>query len=74
MGTPVRKISLGCKPTTQMTNYDTNDSAHAKSYAKKKPPLAGYTMEYLYIVGSTPTVCRLVHNNIIILLAEDKEG
>ena len=27
----------------------------------------------LYIVGSTPTVCRLVHNNMI-LLAEDKEG
>ena len=74
MGTPMKKISLESKPTTQNNdNYDTNDSAHAKSHAKKKPPLAGYTMEYLYIVGSTPTVCRLIHNNMI-LLAEDKEG
>ena len=74
MCTPVKNISLECKPTRQNNdNYDTNDSAHAKSHAKKKPSLAGYTMEYLYIVGSTPTVCRLVHNNMI-LLAEDKEG
>ena len=73
MCTPVKNISLESKPTMQMTNCYTNDSAHAKSHAKKKPPLAGYTMEYLYIVGSTPTVCRLVHNNMI-LLAEDKEG
>ena len=74
MGTPMKKISLESKPTRQNNdNYDTNDSAHAKSHAKKKPALAGYTMEYLYIVRSTPTVCRLVHNNMI-LLAEDKEG
>ena len=47
MGTPMKKISLESKPTTQNNdNYDTNDSAHAKSHAKKKPPLAGYTMEY----------------------------
>ena len=46
MCTPVKNISLECKPTRQNNdNYDTNDSAHAKSHAKKKPPLAGYTME-----------------------------